>query len=347
MAGDVDEVLDRDRHVRERAVAAMFVEVFDVRAAVGRETPERQGPLDGLRVGARPRDGEHQRAKSKGARLAPRMAAVTRSSFLDRMIRAARLDAAVYEEIEHDTTATVQSGIVVVLGAISAGLANGVRLGFLSLLAVSLLALASWSFYAWLAYFFGGTVLKGPLTQTNWGEIARTLGFANAPRLLLLLAAIPGLAVIALLIPFWIIATTVVALRAALVCGCTHIARRLVDKPLAALASSRHGVRARLGGSGERIGRGRTMQNLMKDLTITLEDRPGTLAKAAEAIAKAGINIEGATAVPQGGRGELHILTRDSSATRRALESAGYKVETEQPVVVADVEDKPGAGADV
>ena len=89
------------------------------------------------------------------------------------------------------------------------------------------------------------------------------------------------------------------------------------------------------------------MQNLMKDLTITLEDRPGTLAKAAEAIAKAGINIEGATAVPQGGRGELHILTRDSSATRRALESAGYKVETEQPVVVADVEDKPGAGADV
>jgi hypothetical protein len=140
------------------------------------------------------------------------------------MIRAARLDAAVYEEIEHDTTATVQSGIVVVLGAISAGLANGVRLGFLSLLAVSLLALASWSFYAWLAYFFGGTVLKGPLTQTNWGEIARTLGFANAPRLLLLLAAIPGLAVIALLIPFWIIATTVVALRAALDCGTTRAA---------------------------------------------------------------------------------------------------------------------------
>jgi hypothetical protein len=89
------------------------------------------------------------------------------------------------------------------------------------------------------------------------------------------------------------------------------------------------------------------MQNLMKDLTITLEDRPGTLAKAAEAIAKAGINVEGAVGVPHGGRGELHVLTKDPNATRRALESAGFKVETEQPVVVADVEDKPGAGADV
>jgi hypothetical protein len=87
------------------------------------------------------------------------------------------------------------------------------------------------------------------------------------------------------------------------------------------------------------------MQNLMKDLTITLEDRPGVLAKAAEAIAKAGINVEGATAVPRGGMGELHVLTKDPNATRRALESAGFKVETEQPVLVADVEDKPGAGA--
>lgn len=89
------------------------------------------------------------------------------------------------------------------------------------------------------------------------------------------------------------------------------------------------------------------MQNLMKDLAVTLEDRPGTLAKAAEAIAKAGINIEGAVAVPRGGKGELHVMTKDPNATRRALESAGFKVETEQPVLVADVEDKPGAGAEI
>ncbi|OLC57988.1 MAG: hypothetical protein AUH85_01925 [Chloroflexi bacterium 13_1_40CM_4_68_4] len=89
------------------------------------------------------------------------------------------------------------------------------------------------------------------------------------------------------------------------------------------------------------------MQNLMKDLTITLEDRPGTLAKAAEAIAKAGINVEGATGVPRNGKGEFHVLTKDPTAARRALEAAGFKVETEQPVLVADVEDKPGAGAEI
>lgn len=147
------------------------------------------------------------------------MGAAARTSFTDRLIRSAQLDPAVYEEIEADTSATMQAGAVVVLGAISAGIASGARLGFLSLLTVSLLALASWSFYAWLAYFVGGTLLKTPQTQTNWGEIARTLGFANSPRLLLLLGAIPGAGIIALLVVVWVVATTVVALRAALDCG--------------------------------------------------------------------------------------------------------------------------------
>jgi len=89
------------------------------------------------------------------------------------------------------------------------------------------------------------------------------------------------------------------------------------------------------------------MQNLMKDLAITLADHPGTLAKAIEAIAKARINIEGAAGVPCGGNGIFHVLTTDADGTRRALESAGFKVDAEQPVVVVDLEDKPGAAAQV
>jgi hypothetical protein len=80
-------------------------------------------------------------------------------------------------------------------------------------------------------------------------------------------------------------------------------------------------------------------------LTITLADRPGTLAKAIEAIAKAGINIEGAAGFPCGGEGIFHVLTKDAQATRRALESAGFKIGAEQPVVLIDVEDKPGTAA--
>ena len=83
----------------------------------------------------------------------------------------------------------------------------------------------------------------------------------------------------------------------------------------------------------------------MQDLTISLADRPGTLAKAVEAIAKAGINIEGGAGFPCGGEGIFHVLTKDAQATRRALESAGFKIGAEQQVVLIDVEDKPGTAA--
>ena len=89
------------------------------------------------------------------------------------------------------------------------------------------------------------------------------------------------------------------------------------------------------------------MQSLMKDLAITLADRPGTLAKATEAIAKAGINIEGAAGVPCGGEGIYHVLTTDAAATRRALEGAGFRVSGEQQVLVVDVPDKAGSAAQI
>ena len=146
------------------------------------------------------------------------MTALARSSLTDRMLRAARFDDAIYEEVEHDTTATTQAALVVVLGSLSAALGSGARLGIGAFVIGALLALAAWSFYAWIAYYVGGTLLRGPQTQTNWGEIARTLGFANSPRLLLVLHAIPGLSLIAVLVWLWTVGTTVVALRAALDC---------------------------------------------------------------------------------------------------------------------------------
>src|SRR5713101_4410886 len=87
------------------------------------------------------------------------------------------------------------------------------------------------------------------------------------------------------------------------------------------------------------------MRTLMGDLTITLQDHPATLAKATEAIAKAGINIEGGAGFPCGGEGVFHVLTKDAPATRRALESAGFKISAEQQVLVIDLEDKPGTSA--
>ena len=85
------------------------------------------------------------------------------------------------------------------------------------------------------------------------------------------------------------------------------------------------------------------MQTIAKDLAIDLgEDRPGMLAKATEAIAKAGINIDGYC---DSGEGILHIITTDASGTRRAVEGGGFKVRGEREVVVVDAADRPGTVA--
>jgi hypothetical protein len=85
----------------------------------------------------------------------------------------------------------------------------------------------------------------------------------------------------------------------------------------------------------------------MKDLTISLEDRPGRLADVGEATGKAGINIEGMCATTGGGRAELHVLVDDAAAAREALGSAGIEVDAESDVLVIDVEDRPGTMGEV
>ena len=85
----------------------------------------------------------------------------------------------------------------------------------------------------------------------------------------------------------------------------------------------------------------------MKDLTVSLEDRPGTLADLGEALGKAGINIEGLCVVTSEGRAIGHVLIEDATAARTALEGAGIKVEGEaEPLIwetLPDAVDRPGA----
>ncbi|MGH2957268.1 MAG: ACT domain-containing protein [Solirubrobacterales bacterium] len=80
-----------------------------------------------------------------------------------------------------------------------------------------------------------------------------------------------------------------------------------------------------------------------KDLTLIVEDRPGTLADLGEATGRAGINIEGLCAMAGDGRGFIHILVEDAAAARKALEDAGFGVADERDAVVVDLNDKPGA----
>lgn len=78
------------------------------------------------------------------------------------------------------------------------------------------------------------------------------------------------------------------------------------------------------------------------DLTITLEDRPGELARLGEALGGAGVNIDGGCATTGAGTGQVHILVEDAAAARGALEAAGIQVTAEKEAVVVAAPNQPG-----
>lgn len=141
-------------------------------------------------------------------------------SFVDRLIGAARLDSSVYEEVEHDRDATGQAAAVVVAGSIAAGVAAIGDLGVAGLIFGVVGGLVGWAVYAWVTYFIGTKILAGAETSADWGEVARTLGFANGPRILLVIGVVSVLnAFVSLIVAIWVLITTVVAVRAALDIG--------------------------------------------------------------------------------------------------------------------------------
>lgn len=82
-----------------------------------------------------------------------------------------------------------------------------------------------------------------------------------------------------------------------------------------------------------------------KDFSLVLEDRPGTLAKVTDAIAKAGINIDGFSGASECGDTFHFLFIADADRARSAFESAGYKVKSERDVALVEVADRPGSAA--
>jgi hypothetical protein len=81
----------------------------------------------------------------------------------------------------------------------------------------------------------------------------------------------------------------------------------------------------------------------MKDLAISLANRPGALAEMGDALGRAGVSVEGGGAFVVAGRGIAHFLVEDATAARVALESAGIEVIAENQVLVQRLDqDRPG-----
>jgi hypothetical protein len=81
---------------------------------------------------------------------------------------------------------------------------------------------------------------------------------------------------------------------------------------------------------------------MAKNLTVILEDRPGTLAEMGEALGAAGVNIDGMCGFPCEGQGSIHILVEDVAGARQALEKVGVEIEAEREVLEVEAEDRPG-----
>lgn len=81
----------------------------------------------------------------------------------------------------------------------------------------------------------------------------------------------------------------------------------------------------------------------MKDLTIALDNRPGTLADMGDALGRAGVSVEGGGAWVLNGRGIAHFLFEDGPAARIALQAAGIQVLEERDVLIQRLkQDEPG-----
>jgi hypothetical protein len=134
-----------------------------------------------------------------------------RRSFIDRMVGAAKLDVSVYEEVEADGSATAQAAAVVALAAIASAIGSW---GDDNAIGGLIGALIGWAIWAAITYFIGAVVFKGTAT---WGELLRTLGFAQSPGLLAIVGLIPLLGGLARFIIFiWILVAGIIAIRQAL-----------------------------------------------------------------------------------------------------------------------------------
>ena len=134
-------------------------------------------------------------------------------SLVDRMKGAALLDAATYEDVEHDAGATAQAALVVTLVALASAVGSS-SAGSVGAIGTAVGAILGWFVWAGVTWVVGDKLFGG---TASWGELLRTLGFAQSPGVLAVLAVIPLLGwLVSVVLLFWVFMAGVIAVRQAL-----------------------------------------------------------------------------------------------------------------------------------
>lgn len=136
---------------------------------------------------------------------------------IERMLRAAKLDVDLYEEVEADRSSLGQAMAAVVISSVAGGIGSAGTPDQPGIVIGTAGALISWYIWAYLTYFVGTRLLPEPQTRADHGELLRTLGFAASPGVIRILGVIPGLGRLSFLVGSgWMIVATVIAVRQAL-----------------------------------------------------------------------------------------------------------------------------------
>ena len=134
-------------------------------------------------------------------------------ALVDRMVGAAFLKIDTYEEVEHDESATLQAAGVVAMVAVAQAIGAS-PLGLFGAGRAAVMSLVGWLVWAGISYLVGDKMLGGSAT---WGELLRTLGFAQAPGLLMILGIIPFLGTpIVAVVGLWMLVAAFIGMRQAL-----------------------------------------------------------------------------------------------------------------------------------
>jgi hypothetical protein len=81
-------------------------------------------------------------------------------------------------------------------------------------------------------------------------------------------------------------------------------------------------------------------------IVLSLQSKPGVLAKISRTLADAGVNIVALSAAETVGRGKIRLLANNPVKAKRALRKAGYRF-VEEPAFAIRLRNKPGTLARV
>ena len=91
--------------------------------------------------------------------------------FIQRMIRAAKLDVTLYEEVEKDEKLFQEAMLVVILSSVASGIGSlGMGSGLLGVFIGIILALVGWGIWAWITFLSEQKYCQSQKQKLMWGK---------------------------------------------------------------------------------------------------------------------------------------------------------------------------------